>query len=655
MLRSVLHGLAARLVRRVPAGVAGEPVAAAAARELAWAVAGGVLFVAILQLPSSIATDNPDFSWIQVLAYLQVRGAQAGVDYVFPYGPLHQVLLAPYDPALFPFKFAAEVLFKLATAGLLVRLARQMPGPTGLVFLAVTVALHLALPLTQEVVTLAALPAAWLPVLKGRLTRLDAVLGPAYLAAAGLAKFTLVGVGLAELAVLTAFLLTRRPRWHAAVPPAVYALAAVVLGAAAGQHVGNLPAYYRGGLEYSAAYTEGLAIPGPRADVRLALIGFGLAAAAALAAGRAALTRSQALAGLALVALTAGLGWKLGFARHDAHALLTFVLALYLPTFVTLATPAGPRPELRRGLLAAATVAAGLGCYEVMAREGGFRSALAPSLVGEWQKKVHDLTHPADLRARLDATADALRKEYDLPAVRARVGAEPVDVLTESEGVVLLNGLTLAPRPTIQSVNAVGADMLRRNAAYFAGPAAPRFVLLRWASFDGRYPTLTDGPALLEVARRYRPVLEEKGYVLLDRRPEPVAAAPRAVLDRTAEFGDEIPIPPAADGGYQTVTFDIGYTAAGRLRMAAFRPPMVFLIVTDAAGAPKAYRLVPGMAACEFLLDPLCQTTAELGAFCGGKPGRRVASVRLFVEGRERMYVRPTAGVTVRAYPRLPD
>jgi hypothetical protein len=289
-----------------------------------------------------------------------------------------------------------------------------------------------------------------------------------------------------------------------------------------------------------------------------------------------------------------------------------------------------------------------------MARDGGFRAALAPSLVGTWQQKARDLMHPADLRRRLDAAAADLRSRFDLPAVRARVGTEPVDVLTESQGVALLNGLTLTPRPTIQSVNAVGAAMLRRNAKFFAGPAAPRFVLLRWASFDNRYPTLTDGPAFLEIARRYGPVLEEKGYVLLERRPAAVTAEPRVVLDRTVGIGESVAVPPAA-GGYQTLAFDIAYTPAGRLRMAAFRPPLVFLRVTDDAGATKPYRLVPGMAANEFLLDPLCENTAELAAFCAGKPGRRVTAVEVFVDRAEREYVRPTMGVTVRAYPKLPD
>jgi hypothetical protein len=622
-------------------------------RELGWAAAGVVVFVAILKLPSFVGGDDLESSWNQTLAYLQTRGAQAGVDFVFPYGPLHQLLLAVYEPSLFAFKFAAEIVFKLATALLLLRLARQMAVPTGAGFLTGIAAVGTVLGMTQEVVTLAALAAAWLPILKGRLTWIDALLGPTYLAAAGLAKFTLAAFGVAGLLVAAAFLLTRRPRWHAAAPLAIYAVATVVLAVVAGQTIGNLPAYYRSGLAFAAAYGEGMAVQGPKVELRLALLWAICCAAAILPVGRAVLRDAQAAAGLILFGLVTALAWKHGFVRHDGHALVAFVIALFLPACIHLALPEVLASPVRRGLLWAATVVAGLGCYEVTVREPAVMATLNHSLIDHWRGQAEQVLHPAEVRERMDALQADMRRQYDLPAIRARVGNERIDVLTESQGVALLNGLNLSPRPTLQSVNAVSADMLRANAAYFAGSAAPPFVLLKWAAYDHRYPTLADGPALLEVLRRYRPTVEENGFLLLERRPEPVSPQPRAVLDRTVEFSEVIPIPPAADRGYQTLALDIDYSPAGRLRMAALRPPIMALCVQDEDGEWKAYRLVPGMAKCEFLLDPLCSGNPEIQNLYAGQPGRRVTAVKVYIERKYRVYVRPTIGVTLRAYPPL--
>ena len=57
--------------------------------------------------------------------------------------------------------------------------------------------------------------------------------------------------------------------------------------------------------------------------------------------------------------------------------------------------------------------------------------------------------------------------------------------------------------------------------------------------------------------------------------------------------------------------------------------------------------------ACEFLLDPVCPGNPEVKALFDGKPGRRVTAFKVFVEGKYKVYVRPTIGVTVRAYPPL--
>jgi hypothetical protein len=359
---------------------------------------------------------------------------------------------------------------------------------------------------------------------------------------------------------------------------------------------------------------------------------------------------------LALLALTVVLAWKLGFVRHDGHALVAFVLALFLPALVPLAVPDVSVSPVRRGLLCAATAVAGLGCYEVAAREPAVVATLTHSLLDHWKGKADQLLRPSAVRQRMDAAAADLRARYDLPAIRRRVGNERIDVLTESQGVALLNDLTLAPRPTLQSVNAVSPAMLERNAAYFAGPAAPPFVLLKWAAWDHRYPTLADGPALLEVLRRYRPAVEEKGYVLLERRPEPVPAEPRVVCDRAAAWGEVVPVPPAAaGGGYHTLALDIDYSPAGRVRTALLRPPILSLWVQLDGGEWTSYRLVPAMAKCEFLLDPLSPGNAELRDLYAGKPGRRVTAVKMFVEKKYQVYVRPTLGVTVRAYPKLPE
>src|ERR1700733_12491104 len=61
-------------------------------RETGWAVLSGLVFVALFAQPHVVAADDLDPSWAQTLAELHIRGAQAGADTIFSYGPLYLLL-----------------------------------------------------------------------------------------------------------------------------------------------------------------------------------------------------------------------------------------------------------------------------------------------------------------------------------------------------------------------------------------------------------------------------------------------------------------------------------------------------------------------------------------------------------------------------------
>lgn len=515
--------------------------------------------------------------------------------------------------------------------------------------MSVTAAVTLA-NLTDAPFHLAAFAAAWLPLRAGRVTALGLLLGPPYLAALGLAKFNFLLQAVAALGVVAVALAAARPRWHALLPGAVFAASLAAGWVLCGQRLGDLPAYLATGLEYVRGYGDGMSYPGPQLETGLALVTLALLAAAGLATGRP-LRQPLTLGTAGLLLLTAGLAWKYGFVRHDIHAVQFFTVAGLVALLTPLLGPAD-RPGTRRWLLGLAGGACVLGGYEVCGRTNHLANGLPRSLVEQLDRRLGAaVLDTAARREQVAARRAAEAAARDLPLVRRRVGDAPVDVLTDSQGLALVNGLNLRPRPTIQTTNACDGPMLRRNAEHLAGPDAPAFVLLDWQTWDNRYPTLCDGPALLEVFRRYRPVLDERGLVLCERLPAPPpAAAGRVVADAVVRNGEPVAVAAAA-GELLTARIDVGYTALGELRTAAFRPPEVLLGVRDGNGWTN-YRLPPGMAREEFLLDPICHTTADLRAVWGDAPGRRATAVRVSHLGGVRKFVRPDVRITVSARPR---
>src|SRR5437899_2177202 len=94
-------------------------------------VLGVMLFVAATALPSYTAGENADEGWSQLLAHLASTDARAGVDYIFPYGPLFELVLSPYEPSRFWHKYALELIGKAAMTLLLVRFAQRMSPLAG--------------------------------------------------------------------------------------------------------------------------------------------------------------------------------------------------------------------------------------------------------------------------------------------------------------------------------------------------------------------------------------------------------------------------------------------------------------------------------------------------------------------------------------------
>jgi hypothetical protein len=290
----------------------------------------------------------------------------------------------------------------------------------------------------------------------------------------------------------------------------------------------------------------------------------------------------------------------------------------------------GPAPRrLLRGLL----VAAMFGVCWVGGRD-------IPAL-SAWWGRLRDngraLLAPRSFAENWAAERSARAAEWALPNIAARVEREPVDLLSCSQDVLLLNGLNYRSRPAFQSYSAYTPALLEANAALYRGDRAPAYVLWRFEPIDEHPPALEDGPALLEIFRRYRLVQSEKGFLLLQRRPGPIDPVPprRVLRQQSLDFGEELDLSdlPAVP---QVVTIKISDSLRGKVRKALYHPPLLSLRVTTADGRRHTFRLVPGMSAAGFLLNPLLRSDEDVAKLYRGQalPRVRSFSVNVAPEGR---------------------
>src|SRR5262249_30281960 len=157
------------------------------------------------------------------------------------------------------------------------------------------------------------------------------------------------------------------------------------------------------------------------------------------------------------------------------------------------------------------------------------------------------------------------------------------------------NRLNWAPRPGFQSLTAYTPYLLETNAAFLRSGRAPEYLLLASTTLDDRLPALDDALAWHEILHRYRPVLIEKGYLLVKKAgpgndSQPSANVRPVDLDRDIRMGESVSLPQAPD--YQILSLDVRQTPWGRLRTFFYKPGPLTIHVKLTDGEERVYRLI---------------------------------------------------------------
>jgi hypothetical protein len=596
---------------------------------------GAVFFLLVLALGNPPQATGLDASWTEVQAWGFLHHVQWGRDLINTYGPLG--FLHPYSfyvAGIFPAFIAGQLVLTAAfvyAIGLLFHRARLLEF---VLFAVAYLCCFYRLP--GDVSWLLTLPigTAWLMshdgskddgTRAGRGRRLASLLLAIAFAAIALTKFTAFPIWL--LCIVAAAVAAgargrrREALWIAVVFPGAFI--AAWLGC--GQSLANLPAYLWAGFETASGYrhAQGVAAPPAIEAVGLAVV-LVYAAACLVAAWRARRDRA-ALASIALTPAVAALLWLSYFTRADDFHWPGFFAAMCLLPFALWRNLAPACGRVLPAVLGAAVAtSAAMGFVQMPVRD---IPHLAVTRISE---NLAQLGHLAETRALRERQWQASVELAALPQVRARVGRARTDMVTWQQALLLLNELDYAPRPVFQSHIAATASLARLNEAYLLGPDAPEFVLFQLDYVDNRFPMGEDNLALMVLLRRYRPVLAENGFLLLQRdaavaAPVPVAADfSHAAAER---LGAVVAIPRKADA---TVAFiRIKPSLLGRIYMLLFPEPPLQMTIHADDGQVVRHRLVRLTAATGFVIDPLVQSTHDWLELYFAKPLARARTLQV--------------------------
>lgn len=605
------------------------------------------LYLTLLRLPLP-ATSGLDPSWRMVVGHAFAHKWQWGSDLVFTYGPLGYLLAATNFGEHYADFLVWQVVSNIAMAVVIWLAGRRFRGWRSLFFylymlcfvanyqdaLHMTVVVLLALSLIREK------PAPhWLEILAA-----------AGLAVLSLVKFTnlmLAGFAVACVAVHHIF----RRRWISlATGPAFFAAAFLVGWLACGQHLGNLPAYLSTSLNASLGYGEGMAVYESGLIFSLGLAaGIPVAGYYLLALWR----RKDfplALTQVLIVAAYSFLNWKHGFSRADGHVFAHFIACLLIPvTFPLLLEDTAPLRPAKVALLSLSTACS------LVAVIVALPTAItdAPAIWNYHLKDIGNALRVApDLVRNANSEFETISKPHVMPGIKSIVGDEPVDLLGNEQAYVLFNRMNYRPRPVFQTYLTYTEKLLRLNEAYYASPAAPKYVLQKMDTIDHRLPALDDSLAINYLYHHYHFVMEENTFLLWRRADSDSSLDEKKLLgSSTVRFGDVVPVPDLGETPIWAEV-DVEPSMLGRLRSFLYKAPILEIGVVDGSGYRANYRLIRSMAAAGFMMYPHFTNATNVQRYMNGEPAPRAQSIAIEVPARDRKYF--SRGIAVRFYSMKP-
>jgi hypothetical protein len=576
--------------------------------DFAWGLAILGIWMVTLDFPNVIAADDLDLSWGQALGHFVSHSSQAGVDYIFTYGPLGYFSTENYDASLFSYAFWWNIIIALVFALAVVRLARFSANRfVALLFIAVVVAVDFPTPGNKEDFLRTLMLAMALPLLRPRrVSQAMLVFSVLVIAVVAQVKFTYAVLAFLGICCCELRYRLESPR-SIFTPFTLFVPGFCLTWMLAGQRLWNIPAYVRASVEISNGYLAamGSSNPDPFHIITIAAVLLCLLVVAAVIYCVSARISPRSLSIAFLLLVNAWLAWKHAVTRADSGHLIIFlgmiaILFLLLP--VMLPTAIENRwSRFRVALVAVALLLCGYGSCRLIAVDG------IPWSLASVKSNLDVIWSPSQYRKKMDTDRADLARQFNLPKIKAIVGAHSTDIISFEQGVLLLNQLNYQPRPIFQSYQVNNHFLIHTNGRYFASARAPDYVIFKGEPIDNRLPSIEDSESLLVLADRYCPVAMERGFTLLKRLDDQTmhhSAPTRPAFRGNIRWNSPLDLPDPA-GGYETLSLKFKPSLRGSILTLLYKEAEVYAVLRLTSGQTVSFRIVPVMAEDEFLINPL--------------------------------------------------
>jgi hypothetical protein len=201
-----------------------------------------------------------------------------------------------------------------------------------------------------------------------------------------------------------------------------------------------------------------------------------------------------------------------------------------------------------------------------------------------------------------------MRRSYAVPLLNGGV-----DLYTNDQSALLSSDNEWNPRPMFQSFESFTPFLARVNEQHLRGLDAPGWVLFELETMDDHLPSLDDGmswPALLD---NYTFVTYDGSFVIMQKKHVTHATSSYDdVYRETCKTGATVALPET--DGLLFAEVDLKPTLLGRLLIAFYKPPQLYIDLGLGDGTSRRYRVISNMMTTGFVVSPLVRNTEEFAS-----------------------------------------
>jgi hypothetical protein len=582
-----------------------------------WLLYLAVAYVALISLPDAPRSYGTglDPSWILGLNLAHAQGLIAGRDIVFTYGPLGYLLYP--EPA-----GGASVLALIFRLGIhfafvagLCRLVWVMQSNAAAFWTVVILGLGAVLePLPEENQFILAITVLALLTLADRSQKRYAeLLLLGFAAGFGLLVKLNQGIeaGVIFLAVWAAVGFQEKPltvsvRRRFLLALCILPLSLILLFAVSTGSLLGLGSYLRYAWETVSGYSEAMELAGPLWQAALASASIAAAFASVLLVAD---DLRSLMPGFAPALFAAFFTFKHAIVRqgvgHAPSFQVKFAVALLF--LLVLARPARDR----RLILVMQLFSLVVGYAIVTESHPGFDSDFRAHLqLRKMYASAEALWHWRATWAGLATANQNRRSGLRLPAsFQQIIGRGTVDAIPWEVDQIEANGWKWRPRPAFQSYSAYTPALDQLNAGFLEGDRAADFVVLNFATIDGRHPFLETPLSWRALLDRYDLKLAGD-WLLLQHRKTSRYEPPVSIGTSMAHWDEDVLVP--RHDGLLLISPHMRPSLRGKAISVLFRSTPVYMEATLNTGKRERWRSVPANLSAGFLIHPFPQDLQEL-------------------------------------------